>query len=433
MENNCATNSFFILFENNSIKPQSIQFNNNENQNLYQILIAFFTIIIMMSFIMYSFGKKRGKAENTNFQQILDQTENYKYYFNSLTDKKLIVNNEYQQEGNGSHPENAKDESSSTQSSPNFVNYTKSNIGTSIDTFFKLDKNDVIERSNSSPLGSNLSQRNRFSEFSSPEFKPQYDESIPERKSTPILNPNSVIPFRQDFTISEGVCDNNGNIFLSYQYDSKNDSDAGFYKEYSEKFVKEKIKLGETQDIDNISGSFQTGIREKDGKIEKVERTEVITVLNRTKDVEDKLKLLKDATENPEVIGDKSSITSVSPIFKQLVSKKIIDVSNEENVGENMRNKEIIRPNQVEMITNGKFQANSREELKKILDFDKSNQYSNLQNPIIKTNDDQLFQHLREKLDIPDETGKFNRMFTENLLIGEGSYGKVFKVSQLTL
>ena len=436
MENKCASiNSYFIFFENYSIQPQIIQINNNENQYLYQILIAFFTIVIvMMSFIMYNVGKKRGKAENNSLKQILDQTENYRYYFSSLTNKKPIANNEYPQEGNR---ENPKDESSSTKSSPNFANYTKSHVGTAIDTFFKLDQNDVIETSKSSPVGNNISQRNRLNELLLlPEFKLQYDENnIPERKSsstlnpisTPILNPTSIVPFCQGFTIPERV-NNYDKIFLSYEYDSKKDCDSEFYKEYSEKFVKEKIKLGETEDIDNISGYFQAGIREKDGKIEKIERTEVVTVLNRTKDVEDNLKLLKDATENPEVMADKTPI--ISPIFKQLiVSKKIIDFSTEENDEKNIENKEIIRLNKVKMITDEECKIKSKNELKKVLDFDKSSQDCIIKNPIIKTNNDQLLQYLREKLDIPDETGKFSRMFTDNLLIGEGSYGKVFKVN----
>ena len=376
---------------------------------------------------MYNFGKKRGKAENDGFKQTFSQIENYKYYFKSLTNKKMIIASDInEQECDSSLRENTKDESSSTKSSPTFAEYTK--LGTSTEILFKLDNNDFIERSKSSALGSNLSQKNGLSGLSSPKFEPQCDESNPNSKRSPILNPTSLVPFNQDLLISEANCDNGDKIFLSYQYDSKSDSNSGFMKEYSEKFVKEKIKLGDNQDIESVSGSFQTGIREKDGKIEKVERTEVITILNITKDVEDKLKLLKDATENPQTIVTETH--DISPIFKKLVSKKIIDISKVENDEKRLiENKEIIRLNQVGIIIDEKIEVKSKEEIGKVFDFDKINQDSNKQNTIIKINNDQLFQHLREKLDIPDETGKFNRMFTDNLLIGEGSYGKVFKVN----
>ena len=41
MDNQCALNSFFIFFENNSIGSEShwIQTKNDQNQNRYQILI----------------------------------------------------------------------------------------------------------------------------------------------------------------------------------------------------------------------------------------------------------------------------------------------------------------------------------------------------------------------------------------------------------
>jgi serine/threonine protein kinase len=441
--------------------PKEVRIESNTLSLLWFFLLFFLTIVIAITGA-YKLGKKRGEAvkkskevDDKQQPRVSMGVEDYTNYFGSSESKsKNSTQDTASQESiNMNQKVDCKDESSSTDSSPGIEGCVKSgtvlfNNNNSNSEIFKLDKSDMSVADKMDPSLSALNEELRnspaglyrfgsnISTPSMPRAQASASDVIFDRKiSSPDIPCCDIVQYSSDKTGNQvciipepyGVLNASKDpksleLYLQYECDNNgsqtNDSNTSTIpRAPSDKLIDEKIKLGDDNDTENMKVHFQTVIRERDGKIEKAERTEVITILKNTPQVQNNIQLVRNAAESPTVT-----------IWRHLIDRKATEESLPKKSDES-------NASSTKMKSKSKSSDNVGAMAVVLVPANKENKHENaIDLAASATSIDynvqmsQLMQAVREKLDIPDETGKFNKIFANPVVIGKGSFGKVFRV-----
>jgi len=229
-------------------------------------------------------------------------------------------------------------------------------------------------------------------------------------------NNNILIPEADDQSVQ---------FFLNIVYDKKSAEQIVTAHGPPETLFNEKIKLSsEAENVDNVTGSFKTIITNQNGKIIKLEKTEVITVHKFSKEVENNIQLLRSVTEPPAILKKllERTCTTEKVIVSEPTKQDDTPVKGKSRAdSDNL----VLKENKFEYRKlSGELESSP---MNKLIPYLQKQSYEAVESTINTAQ--QLLQCMREQLDIPDETGKFSKIFSNAEEIGVGSYGKVFRVS----